>query len=169
MSTSSLQRRYVTKLNAREEAFAQHYVLHHDAMKAFEAAGFTPNEGPEEHKRRGLKLLTKASIGARIKELQDAVAAKEGITIQAVVENFIKIFEKAMSAPKADFTNANRAMENLSRYLGMEVHRSETTQRISLGHEDEESINRQIKHFADVVGLDIVLAPKKIPDEDTVH
>jgi phage terminase small subunit len=168
MSTASLQRRYVTKLNAREEAFAQHYVLHHDVMKAFIHAGFRKEIEPAEAYQRGIKLLAKPSISIRIKELQDAVAEKEGISIQAVVANFVQIFEKAMSAAKPDFTNANRAMENLSKYLGMEVNRSETTQKIIMGKEDEESIDRQIKHFADVVGLDIVMT-RKSKDEETVH
>ena len=165
MINSTVERRYITKLSPKEEAFVQYYLVSHQALDAYKKAGFPVGEHDTNNIARAMKLLKKATVSLRLKELQDATAEKEGITIQAVVANFVKVFEKAMSAPKPDFTNANRAMENLSRYLGMEVHRSETTQKVLLGHEDEKSIDEAIRRFANIVGVEV-----HIPNKDeSIH
>jgi hypothetical protein len=68
----------------------------------------------------------------RLFEIEEKARMK--ITVEEVVKWFNDIATQAMES--GDFTNANRAMENLAKYLGMFVERKEVTHRVVASREE---------------------------------
>lgn len=115
-----------THFTRRQLEFARQYAINGRTNKtqAAKLAGYTCQD-PQE-------LLKLANINLKLPFMDDLISAFEmeerarmRINVEDVVKWFNDIAMKAMEAE--DFTNANRAMENLAKYLGMFVERKEIT------------------------------------------
>jgi hypothetical protein len=117
-----------TRWTPKQVKFAKHYALNGRSNKtgAMRSAGYdTSNPGV---------LLAMANKIVAIPGFFDLVAAMEveekarmKINVEDVVKWFNDIAMAAMGT--GDFTNANRAMENLAKYLGMFVDKKEIIHR----------------------------------------
>lgn len=118
----------IKKLRPKQVEFARHYALNGRTNKcgAMRLAGYdTVNPAV---------LLAMANKNLSIPHFNDLVTAFEieekarmKINVEDVVRWFNDIATQAMGS--GDFTNANRAMENLAKYLGMFVEKKEITHR----------------------------------------
>ena len=87
------------------------------------------------------KLVKMANINLRKPHMDELITAFEleekarmKINVEDVVQWFNRIATSAMET--GDFTNANRAMENLAKYLGMFVEKKEITHKTIYSRED---------------------------------
>ena len=64
------------KLTAKEESFAQSYVLNkNDSIEGYRNSSYSQNLTPDQMSVQAYKLLKKPHIDLRIKELQNAIKA----------------------------------------------------------------------------------------------
>jgi phage terminase small subunit len=77
-----------TLLNQRHEKFAQSLAEGKSATEAYEAAGYTPNDG------NATRLKGNERIRARVAELQERGAAQVAITLQGLIEEATDIQTK---------------------------------------------------------------------------
>ena len=116
-------------LSEKQIAFAREYEARgrRNIIPAMRAAGY---ESDFDGTLRNMAVKTMAKEG--FDELLDALEferkARMKISVDDVVVWFNKIASAAMET--GDFTNANRAMENLARYLQMFVERKEITHKV---------------------------------------
>lgn len=82
----------------------------------------------------GNKVLKKPYAEDLLRLFEIEEKARMKITVEDVVQQFTTIAARAMEV--GDFTNANRAMENLAKYLGMFVERKEITHRTVASKEE---------------------------------
>ena len=118
----------IKRLTPKQVEFARQYALNGRTNKcgAMRLAGYDTNN-PRV-------LLAMADENLAIPHFHDLVTAFEieekarmKINVEDVVKWFNDIATQAMQS--GDFTNANRAMENLAKYLGMFVEKKEITHR----------------------------------------
>ncbi len=106
--------------------FARQYAINgrRNKTEAARLAGYAPGNPDKQHEsaQRNLRQPFMEDL-ISLFELEEK--AKMRINVEDVVKWFNDIATKAMAAE--DFTNANRAMENLAKYLGMFVERKEIT------------------------------------------
>jgi phage terminase small subunit len=118
--------------NNKHELFAQGLAKGLSADVAYEQASYTPNRG------NAARLKANESISGRVKELQEAAAAKAMVTKQWVLDHLKEIVERAMQAepvldregnPTGEYTFqgnvANKALELIGKELGMFTGRRE--------------------------------------------
>lgn len=115
------------RITLRQIDFAYHYArlgFNHDAKeKAYDLAGYNILHGDTKKREMADKLLAKPNIQKLVKLFEIEQRAKMKLSIEEVVAAFQDIAGKALDV--GDFTNANRAMENLAKYLGMFIERKE--------------------------------------------
>jgi len=118
----------IKKLTPKQVEFARQFALNGRSNKcgAMRQAGYNSNNP--------VVLLEMANRMLVIPEFHDLISAFEieekarmKINIEDVVKWFNDIATQAMAS--GDFTNANRAMENLAKYLGMFVEKKEIVHR----------------------------------------
>jgi len=118
----------IKRLRPKQVEFARQYALNGRTNKcgAMRLAGYD-SANPAV-------LLSMANNNLSIPHFNDLVTAFEieekarmKINVEDVVKWFNDIATQAMAS--GDFTNANRAMENLAKYLGMFVEKKEITHR----------------------------------------
>jgi len=118
----------IKRLTPKQVEFARQYALNGRTNKcgAMRLAGYDTNNSRV--------LLAMADENLSIPYFHDLVTAFEieekarmKINVEDVVKWFNDIATQAMQS--GDFTNANRAMENLAKYLGMFVEKKEITHR----------------------------------------
>lgn len=112
------------RLTPKQVEFARQYALNGrtSARKALEAAGYEYKEAPIA-RARARELLTREPIQKLVAAFEIEEKARMKINVEDVVKWFNDIAMAAMDS--GDFTNANRAMENLAKYLGMFVEKKE--------------------------------------------
>lgn len=113
----------------KQIAFARHYAKNGRTNKSAAArlAGYD-SANPNvilEMANRNLRLPYMEEL---IQAFEFEEKARMKITVEDVVAWFNKIATQAMET--GDFTNANRAMENLAKYLGMFVEKKEITHKV---------------------------------------
>jgi hypothetical protein len=112
--------------NNKHELFAQGLAKGLSADLAYEQASYRPNRG------NAARLKANESISGRVKELQEAAAAKAMVTKRGVLDRLKEVVERAMTAvpvldgdgnPTGEYTYqgnvANRALELIGKELGM--------------------------------------------------
>ena len=124
-----------TRLTGKQIAFCKHHAALSRAskMEAMRKAGYEDND-PEDMRARAANLLKRPSIEALIQAFELEGRAQMKLTVEEVVDWFKKIATDAMAV--GDFTNANRAMENLGKYLQMFTEKREITHRVIHSQED---------------------------------
>lgn len=98
-------------LNKKQTAFVVEYVKDHNATQAAIRAGYSQKTA----RGQASDLLTKPDIQARVQELEDAAAARSGVTVDKIVQRLNDI----ASNPEAKDADRIRADELLGKYLGM--------------------------------------------------
>jgi len=113
----------------RQHKFARFYALNGRSNKseAVRLAGYVETDP--------VRILGIANRNLRQPGMEDLVRAyefEEKAKMKLCVEDVVKWFQDiALAAMETqDFTNANRAMENLAKYLGMFVEKKEVTHRV---------------------------------------
>lgn len=112
------------RFSKKQIAFARHYAKNgrSNRAEAMRLAGYDTND-PQVLWHMGRRNMNVPFMEELIQafELEEKVRMK--INVEDVVKWFNDIAMAAMSS--GDFTNANRAMENLAKYLGMFVEKKE--------------------------------------------
>lgn len=116
------------QLTAKQERFCQEYVIDLNGTQAAIRTGYSEKTANEQSSR----LLTNVNIQQRIKELQDNIANKLGITAEWVTQRFKEISDRCMTAEPVfdklgnptgeyifDSTGANKSTEMLGKMIGV--------------------------------------------------
>lgn len=116
-------------LTKRTIEFARHYALlgRRQRAKAAALAGYSTNTQYRHLEAMATQILQRPYMDDLITAFEIREKRKMLITVEDVVKWFNEIATKSMEA--GDFANANRAMENLGKYLGMFIDKKETTVR----------------------------------------
>lgn len=138
----------VSSLNPKKEKFVIEYMASGDFKKAAAVAGYR-----FVHKNY---LLEDPDIKTRIRQYQEEVMERMTWGVKEVLERLNEVY--TLSKENGDFTNANRAIENVAKHLGMFVERTEQKIKLSqlgAGSTAEEVAN-DIKTLASVAGFKVV-------------
>jgi hypothetical protein len=113
----------------KQQKFARFYALNGRSNKseAMRLAGYKADT-PWNLAVRANGLLKLPGMDELIKAYEFEEKARMKLTVEDVVVWFQSIAKAAMETQ--DFTNANRAMENLAKYLGMFIEKREITHRV---------------------------------------
>lgn len=114
------------RLSEKQIGFARAYALNgrRFVARSMREGGYTSKDDDDLYKM-GNKYLKDEHFLALVKAFEIEEKARMKINVEDVVKWFNDIATAAMES--ADYTNANRAMENLAKYLGMFVERKEIT------------------------------------------
>lgn len=110
--------------NTKHEAFAQHVAKGHSATDAYEKAGFAG------HRSSASRLLTKANISARIKELQAKAAERAIVTIEDIARQLDEDREFARQCGSASASVA--ATMGKAKVLGLVTDKTESKTELSV-------------------------------------
>lgn len=128
-------------LTGKKFKFVQEYIKDMDAKAAWLRAGYSSNSV-----NAAFSLLSEPAVESAITEMLRERRAKQKLTTDLVIKAFLRIAHKAED--EGNFGNALRAWENLARYLGMFVERSEAN--VTLEERtggDLEEMTRNIKRI----------------------
>ena len=103
--------------NQRHEKFAQGIAEGKSATEAYEAAGYTPNDG------NATRLKGNERIRKRVAELQECSAAQVAVTLQGLIEEATDIQTKAMADGK--YSAAVAALTVKAKLAGFWVNKAE--------------------------------------------
>ena len=126
----------------KQKEFAHHYSASHNASEAALAAGYSVARA----KQTGHDLLKKPDVAALVTELDSEKRHAAGVDGPWIVDQLKTIVEQSMAGrPRTnplgevivdvrtdkpivdtDYTNANRALQTLSKIAGLQVHRTES-------------------------------------------
>ena len=135
-------------MGEQEEEFVRVYLETGDEVVAVNTAyGKMTAKDAREH---AAFVMNQPHVKAAIME-QKNPAIKEEMTAKDVMAAFASLAKQATL--KGDFSNANRAMENIGKILGAYVDRKEIR---TTAIESEEDLDEAIQHLANVVKM-----PKK--------
>ena len=128
-------------LSVKQREFAHHYSASHNSAEAARAAGYSVVRAS----RTGYELLRKPDVAALISTLDDEKREASGVDEPWVMDKLVEIVEQSLQGrPRTnglgevildpageaivdtDFTNANRALQTLSKIAGLQVHRTES-------------------------------------------
>jgi hypothetical protein len=97
-------------LSPKQRRFVQEYLLHLNATKAAELAGYkNPN-------KQGPRLLVNVGIAQAIKAAMDDVQKRTEITADLIVQETWTNYQRCVKAEK--FAAANKSLELLGRHVG---------------------------------------------------
>lgn len=111
------------KLTAKQQLFIKEYLIDLNATQAAIRAGYNPKTAYSQ----GQRLLKNVEIAEAIKKAMDARAEKVDISAEWVLKGFQEIYEFCVQKKTRDNSNANRALENIGKHLGIlaEYHKHE--------------------------------------------
>ena len=118
----------IKRLTPKQVEFARQYAINGRTNKcgAMRLAGYDTNN-PAVLLVMANKILAIPHFNELVTAFEIEEKARMKINVEDVVRWFNDIATQAMQS--GDFTNANRAMENLAKYLGMFVEKKEITHR----------------------------------------
>ncbi len=127
-------------LSVKQREFAHHYSASHNSAEAARAAGYSEGRA----KRTRYELLRKPDVAALVSTLDSEKREASGVDEPWVVDKLVEIVEASLvgrprtnglgevildpaGAPivDTDFTNANRALQTLSKLSGLQVRKSQ--------------------------------------------
>ncbi len=103
--------------NPRHERFAQALFEGEPASRAYETAGYVPNDG------NAIRLKGNEKVKARLPELQEAVAKEHEVTVSSLLAELEAAREKASNLDQ--LSAAVRAIEAKAKVSGLLVNRTE--------------------------------------------
>lgn len=117
-------------LSDKQMNFVNEYMKDMNASAAYLRAGYNCSE--EAARRAASRLLTNVDVQDEIRTRTDKIAQESDISVQWVLKSFKEIAERCMQAEpiidkesgdvveyRFDSSGANKALENIGRYLGM--------------------------------------------------
>lgn len=107
-------------LTKRKEAFVKEYLKDMDSKAAAIRAGYKKTTA----ERASNSILNDPRVRDAINKELEKRAENEKLSVQLVIKAFLRIAKEAES--EGSYSNALRAWENIARYLGMFVERSES-------------------------------------------
>lgn len=151
--------------NPKHELFAQERAKGQSRIKAYELAGFAPDDG------NAARLEGRPEIFARIQELTKASAEQVGVTVASLVTEAAEIQRSALDA--GQHSAAVAALTAKAKLSGYWVDRQEVKQ-VSLEDMTDEQLVQMYEAFkrAGLAGIlaDTVLSRKvKRPADGTAH
>lgn len=106
-------------LTGKKLQFVQEYVKDMDAKAAWVRAGYS-----EKRASSAFNLLAEPAVELAVTQMLRERRAKQKLTTDLVIKSFLRIANACEA--EGNWSNALRAWENLARYLGMFVERSES-------------------------------------------
>ncbi len=115
------------KLTMKMEAFCQEYIRNKgNASAAYRHAYNTTNmKEPDSVNRKAFELMENVKISARLHDLKEAIATKNEITIEYIVDGLQKVLKKADD--KDDITNYRGAYMDLAKLCGLIIDKQQVT------------------------------------------
>jgi phage terminase small subunit len=108
-----MQENQAEQLTDRQERFCREYLVDLNATQAAKRAGYSSHTANEQAAR----LLAKASVKARVTELQNAAAKRNDVTVDDVIQMLLQSYKNATAANQHG--PAVRAVELLGKWHGM--------------------------------------------------
>jgi hypothetical protein len=122
------------RLSPMQYKFAYEFIETGDAYNAYINAGYSiKGKKPFQIRGKAKELLSVPKINAFVEHIREKAMEKLVINIDDIVEKFLTTYNQAMASE--DFTNANRALENLGKHLGMFVEKAMIEQKITMSAE----------------------------------
>lgn len=91
----------MTVLTPKQEKFAQHYALHHNATEAYRLAGY---KGKAAHvHRRAIEVLQNRNVSARIEELQSRVKKRAEEVFDLTADKLLSQYVRIAFADAGDY------------------------------------------------------------------
>jgi phage terminase small subunit len=119
------------RLSPMQYKFAYEFIETGDAYNAYLAAGYSVGDKkPYQIRGKAKELLDTPKVNAFVEYIREKAMEKLVINIDDIVEKFLTTYNQAMASE--DFTNANRALENLGKHLGMFVEKAMIEQKITM-------------------------------------
>ena len=119
------------RLSPMQYKFAYEFIETGDAYNAYINAGYSINgKKPFQIRGKAKELLSVPKINAFVEHIREKAMDKLVINIDDIVDKFLTTYNQAMASE--DFTNANRALENLGKHLGMFVEKAMIEQKITM-------------------------------------
>jgi phage terminase small subunit len=141
------------KLTEREEKFVNLIVEYpNDPARALLQAGYTYKLNDavgQTAANRAWRVKNRPAVKKAINERKQELAAAHGMTSDQVIKNFMEVYQTAVEC--SDFANANRAMENIGKFLGMFVERKEINSKVQNIVEEEEDIDKKISKLTNLL------------------
>ena len=101
------------KLRGKEERFCLEYVIDYNGTRAATKAGYKETDAAN----RAHRLLRKAEIAARVRELEKELADRLALSQEEVVIQLRQQYEECKA--EKDHKNALKALELMGKHLGM--------------------------------------------------
>lgn len=131
----------------KQHLFAKHYAANgrRSKLEAMLKAGYN-----SPHHRVLIQNANATLARPGFEELIRAFELEGKARMKIAVEDVVKWFNDIATAAMAagDFTNANRSMESLAKYLGMFIERKEVTHRVV---QNKEELDARIKELTEVL------------------
>ena len=143
-------------LTAKQEAFVKAYMKIRNYGKAWVEAGFKDYGTASHNSSKGWSLARIPKIQHRIEEASGKAAEAAATDGAWVFLQQREIYKGAML--NCDFTNANRAMENVAKLLGMFVDRK-IEERRNLNLNDPLLIDEALGRIAAAANIELIEAP----------
>ena len=136
------------ELTSKQLKFVQLYLQTGRAVDAYKGAGYKIREA-QWWRTDALNLLNNGTIQMALEGIAEERKQEIGITVQMVIDRFIAVYEDSVKLK--DFTNANRALENLGKYLSMFTGKGDNVVAIH----DSEELKKDIIRLAKVAGANV--------------
>lgn len=101
------------ELSPKEERFCQEYVIDYNGTQAAIRSGYKESDAAV----RASKLLRKAKVSARVRDLQQEMAQRLALSQDYVVIELVNTYKECKAVE--DSKNALRALELMGKHLGM--------------------------------------------------
>ena len=135
------------RLSPMQYKFAYEFIETGDAYQAYMNAGYSVGDKkPFLIRGRAKELLQTPKVAAFVNYIRDKTMEKLVVKVEDIIEKFMTTYNQAMDS--ADFTNANRALENLGKHLGMFVERSLVEQKITMSADE---LDREIARYQTII------------------
>jgi len=135
------------RLSPMQYKFAYEFIETGDAYQAYMNAGYSVGDKkPFLIRGKAKELLQTPKVAAFINYIRDKTMEKLVVKVEDIIEKFMTTYNQAMDS--GDFTNANRALENLGKHLGMFVERSLVEQKITMSADE---LDREIARYQTII------------------
>lgn len=135
-------------LTNKQYRFVKEYLQTGRAIDAYRNAGYKIRDAgwwyTDAH-----KLLESEPIRMALEGMMEERKQETALTVQMVIDRFVATYEGATAIQ--DFANANRALENLGKYLSMFTGKGDNVVPIH----DSEELKKDIVRLAKVAGANV--------------
>lgn len=138
----------VEVLSAKQAKFVRVYLATGDVYRAYKEAGYYIGKGQFWY-MDAKEQLKSPKIERALAGMIEEQKQKMRVDIQDVIDGFLATYNNATA--QNDFTNANRSLENLAKYLGMYTGKGENIKKT----QDTDELKKDIERLAHVAGAKV--------------